>query len=85
MAAGTGRTDICLVYGGKKYPVELKVRHGEKSINEGIKQTLRYMDIFGSAEGWLAIFDRRPEIRWDEKIYMKKETIDGKTVTIAGL
>jgi hypothetical protein len=85
MAAGTGRSDLCLVYEGKKYPVELKIWRGEKTLKEGIEQTLRYMDTFGCTEGWLVIFDRRPEIDWDNKIYMKKETVEGKTVTVAGL
>jgi len=85
MAAGTGRTDLCLVFEDKKYPIELKIRRGEKTVNEGIEQTIRYMNTFGCNEGWLAIFDRRPNIDWDEKIYIKKETIDGKTVTIVGL
>ena len=85
MAAGTKRTDLCLVYEGRKYPIELKIRRGEKTVKEGIEQTLRYMDTFGSAEGWLAIFDRRPKISWKDKIYIKKETIDDKTVTIIGL
>ena len=85
MGAGTGRTDICLVFRGNKYPIELKIRRGEKSIVQGIEQTMTYMKTFGCTEGWLVIFDQRPEIDWDEKIYMKKETLDGKTVTIVGL
>jgi hypothetical protein len=43
------------------------------------------MDVYGAREGWLAIFDRDAGVGWDEKIYMEKETIDGKTVTIVGL
>ena len=85
MGAGTGRTDLCLVYQGKKYPIELKIRRGEKSVTEGIEQTLRYMDTFGCIEGWLAVFDQRPNIDWDKKIFLKKETADGKTVTVIGL
>jgi hypothetical protein len=42
------------------------------------------MDVYGATEGWLALFDRG-KTSWDEKIYMEKRTIDGKTVTIAGL
>ena len=68
MIAGTKRTDLCLVYQDIKYPIELKIRRGEKSLSEGIKQTLCYMDIFGCTQGWLAIFDRRPNIRWEDKI-----------------
>ena len=85
MAAGTRRTDLCLVFEGKKYPIELKIRRNEKTMIEGTEQTLDYMDIFGCSEGWLVIFDRRPNIDWEEKVNMKKETIDGKTVTIIGL
>jgi hypothetical protein len=43
------------------------------------------MDAFGCIEGWLVIFDRRPTISWDDKIFIKKETIDKKTVIIVGL
>jgi len=85
MVAGTGFTDLCLVYKNQKYPIELKIRRGEKTVNEGITQTIRYMDTFGCSEGWLAIFDQRPDIAWDDKIYIKKETVEGKTVTIVGL
>ena len=85
MAAGTGRADICVVYEGHTYPVELKIRRGEKSITEGVEQTIGYMNTFGCDEGWLAIFDRRPEISWDDKLYMKKVAVEGKTVTVVGL
>jgi len=85
MGAGTGRIDICVVFANKKYPIELKINRGEKSITKGIEQTLSYMDNIGSMEGWLAVFDRRPNIDWEEKIYIKKEIVEGKTVTIVGL
>jgi Holliday junction resolvase len=85
MAAGTKRTDLCVVYEGMKYPIELKIRRSDKTLPEGIEQTMQYMDTFGCKEGWLVIFDQRPEISWDDKIYLKKETIEGKTVTVVGL
>jgi len=85
MAAGKGRTDLCLVFEKQKYPIELKIRYGEKSIAEGIEQTMKYMDTFGCTEGWLALFDRRTKISWSKKIYIKKETRNGKTVTVVGL
>ena len=37
--AGTGRADLCVVYEGKKYPVELKIRRGKKTWN-GCKKRL---------------------------------------------
>ncbi|MDR3268490.1 MAG: ATP-binding protein [Tannerella sp.] len=85
MAAGTGRLDICIVYENRKYPIELKLWRGEKSLQEGLHQTARYMDTYGSAEGWLALFNRSTDASWEDKIYLRKETVDGKTVTIVGL
>ncbi|MDR3183816.1 MAG: ATP-binding protein, partial [Prevotellaceae bacterium] len=85
MAVGTGRLDICLVYEQQKYPIELKLWRGEQSLKEGLAQTARYMDVYGCAEGWLLLFDRRPNLPWDDKIYMRKETPDGKTITVVGL
>jgi hypothetical protein len=85
MAAGTGRLDICIVYENGKYPIELKLRRGDKSRQEGIEQTVRYMDTYGCTEGWLALFDCRTKVKWDDKIHTRKETVDGKTVTVVGL
>jgi hypothetical protein len=85
MAAGSGRLDICLVYEDRKYPIELKIRYGEKYLEKGLEQIARYMDLYGCSEGWLAIFDRRVDVRWDDKIYLEKKTVNGKTVTVVGL
>ena len=43
------------------------------------------MDIYGCTEGWLVIFDRRAGIKWEDKIYTKKESVDGKTITLIGV
>ncbi|MDR3196369.1 MAG: hypothetical protein LBU34_00750, partial [Planctomycetaceae bacterium] len=62
-----------------------KIRYGKKYLEEGLEQTARYMDVYGCNEGWLVIFDRRVRIKWDSKIYMKKEKVNGKTITVVGL
>jgi type II secretory pathway predicted ATPase ExeA len=85
MAAGRGRLDLCVIHGGEKYPIELKLWRGERSRSQGVEQTLRYMDAYGAREGWLAIFDRSTDAGWDEKIYTEKESVGNKTVTIVGL
>jgi hypothetical protein len=85
MALGRDRLDICLVYEGQKYPIELKLWRGEKALKEGLEQTAHYMDSCGCTEGWLALFDRRPELKWDDKIYLRKETVGSQTITIVGL
>ncbi|MDR0392238.1 MAG: AAA-like domain-containing protein [Planctomycetaceae bacterium] len=85
MAVGSGRLDLCLVYNGQKYPIELKIRYGKKYLEKGLEQTANYIDICGCKEGWLVIFDRRVRVKWDDKIFMKKKTINGKKITIVGL
>jgi hypothetical protein len=85
MASASGCLNLCLVHENRKYPIELKIRNGKQYLEEGIEQTARYMDIHDCKEGWLAVFDRRVTVKWEEKNYMKKKTVDGKTVTIVGL
>jgi hypothetical protein len=84
MASGTGRLDLCLIYENQNYPIELKIRYGDKYIEEGLEHLAGYMDTLGCNEGWIVVFDRRTTIKWDDKIYSKKVTVNGKTITIIG-
>ncbi|MDR1098802.1 MAG: AAA-like domain-containing protein [Tannerella sp.] len=84
MASGNGRLDLMMIYNGKKYPIELKIRYGKKYLEDGLDQTSGYMDLHCCDEGWMVVFDRRSTVKWEDKLYMKKETVDGKTVTIVG-
>jgi type II secretory pathway predicted ATPase ExeA len=85
MASGTGRLDLCLIYENQKYPIELKIRYGDKYLEEGLEQTARYMDLHCCNEGWMVVFDRCTTVKWEDKLYFKKETVDGKTVTVVGV
>jgi hypothetical protein len=86
MKTNTGCLDLCIIYERQKYPIELKLRKSPKYLlQESLEQTADYVDTLGCAEGWLAIFDRRQDIGWDDKIFMQKEKINGKTVTTVGL
>jgi AAA+ ATPase superfamily predicted ATPase len=85
MAAERGFLDLCLIYEEQKYPIELKLWRGEKTLTQGLEQTARYMNAYGCLEGWLAIFDRRPEMTWDDKLYMRKEMVGATTITVVGL
>jgi hypothetical protein len=85
IAAGSGRLDLCLIYENRKYPIELKIRYGDKYLEKGLAQTARYMDLHCCNEGWMVAFDRRTTVKWEDKLYMKKETVDGKTVTVVGV
>jgi hypothetical protein len=84
MALGTKRADLCVLYDGHKYPIELKILQSITSQSRKFEQILSYMDKVGSDTGWLVIFDRDTKRLWDEKIYMKKEVVDGKSITVAG-
>ena len=83
-AAGTGRLDLCVHYREADYPVELKLRYGESTYEEGKDQIARYMDKFGASEGWLIVFDRRKTVSWEEKIFWKTSADGGKTVHTVG-
>ncbi|GAP72930.1 hypothetical protein SAMD00024442_5_50 [Candidatus Symbiothrix dinenymphae] len=83
-AAGRDRLDLCVEYEGQKYPIELKLRYSAKTEEKSYAQLINYMDTVGTKEGWLIIFDRRPDIDWDAKIYLKTEKVGDKTVSIVG-
>jgi hypothetical protein len=84
MAAETRRVDLCVEYMRHRYPIELKLRYGDGTRADGIKQLAAYMDIQGCDTGWLIIFDRRKTISWDDKLYFDIEIIDKKTILIVG-
>ncbi|MDR1537216.1 MAG: AAA-like domain-containing protein [Clostridiales bacterium] len=84
LAAGTGRSDLCIIYQGRKYPIELKIRHDDQTYIEGKQQILRYMDKLGCNDGWLVVFDQRQKLTWKERLFVKKEKKDDKTVMIYG-
>jgi len=83
-AAGTKRFDLCVVYQGNKYPIELKIDYGPKTLPDGLAQLAEYMDKVGEKEGWLVIFDRISGKSWDEKIYWKSENHKGKKIDVVG-
>ena len=84
MAAESGRLDLCVVYEGGKYPVEIKILHDSKTEAEGLEQTARYMNSLGCENGWLVLFDRDTEKPWEEKLYMRVEECKEKRITVVG-
>jgi hypothetical protein len=84
MALGKKRADLCVVYEGHKYPIELKILQNIRDRSKSLDQISQYMDKVGSDTGWLVIFDRDTEKSWDEKVYMREEVVDGKKITVAG-
>ena len=84
MASGKRRLDLCLHYQEVNYPIELKLRYGEKSYSEGKQQLADYMDKLDCLEGWLIVFDRRKTVPWEKKIFWQTTSVAKKTVHVVG-
>ncbi|MBF0257492.1 MAG: ATP-binding protein [Desulfamplus sp.] len=67
--------------------IELKIlrKSLEKTIEEGLEQTYRYMDRCGCNEGHLIIFDRSVSRSWEDKIFCRQELYKNKTVMVWGM
>jgi hypothetical protein len=83
-AAGKGRMDICVHFKGHDYPIEIKLWRGDKTVTSGREQLARYLDSLGTSEGWLVIFDRRPDIPWDQKISWETESAGERVIHLVG-
>ena len=51
------RLDIVITYNNHKYIIELKIWHGEKYHERGIKQLKDYLDINKQNKGYLLVFN----------------------------
>ncbi|SFV62529.1 hypothetical protein MNB_SV-12-269 [hydrothermal vent metagenome] len=82
---GRKRTDILIEYPldeemgfwgeTQKIVIETKILYSnlKKTIEKGIEQTLEYSDIVGANESHLIIFDRSADIKWEDKIWDKRD------------
>jgi len=67
--------------------LELKLLHKslDATLQEGLEQTAAYLDQVGTVDGHLLIFDRRPGIVWEEKIFQRRESCGRYSIQIWGL
>jgi hypothetical protein len=84
-ALGRRRVDLLIEWQKQRIVIELKIYRNEKTLQNGLKQTAGYMDLKNATDGHLIIFDRRKEKTWDEKVYKKEVTFDGKTISVWGM
>jgi len=90
-ALGSQRTDILVTWfhaaGRQRVVIELKIRYKklEKTIEKGLSQTYDYMDCSNTDEGHLVVFDRAKKKSWDEKIFQREESYQGKMITVWGM
>ena len=92
-ALGSGRVDLLIVWPREDGPedrivVECKlVKEGRslsRTVEEGLEQTRRYMDISGTDAGHLVVFDLRPGKSWAERIYREEREEQNARITIWG-
>ncbi|MBU0655892.1 MAG: AAA-like domain-containing protein [Gammaproteobacteria bacterium] len=95
-ALGRKRTDLLLewpldeakgFYGEvQRVVIELKILRGslDKMIAEGVVQAAEYARQCGAEEVHLVIFNRDPQISWDEKIWHQAHTDGGLPVDVWG-
>ena len=88
---GRGRTDLMIAWprGDRtdRFAVECRVQHASRAatVREGLGQLEGTMDRLGADAGHLVVFDRSAERSWEEKIYRRQETFEGRTVTVWGM
>ena len=92
-ALGSRRVDLLVVWpreGGRedRIVVECKlVREGRslsRTVEEGLEQTRRYMDIGGTDAGHLVVFDMRAGRSWAERVYREEREREGARITVWG-
>jgi len=90
-AAGRGRVDLAVLYGGHWSIIEIKLvsRQGrERTVAQGLEQVLRYRDsIDRGADVWLVVFDRTAAGRlksWEERLTWEPRETPGGVVTVVG-
>ena len=85
-ATGSKRMDLIVELNEFRYPVEIKLWRGPKTVEEGLLQLDGYLDTLGLNEGWLVIFDRRPDVPWAEKIRQRDVTpASGRCIHLYGM
>ena len=67
--------------------LELKILYKslEATVTEGLEQTAGYADQCGADEAHLIIFDRRPNVSWDDKIWQHQESWQGRSLGVWGM
>ncbi len=94
---GRRRTDLLVqwlldeaqgFYGSvQRVVIELKILHKslEATIKEGLAQTADYMDRVGTEEGYLIVFDRTPEVSWEERVFVRQEQSGEHRIEVWGM
>ena len=55
-----------------------------RTVEEGLDQTRRYMDISGADAGHLVVFDMREGRSWADRVYREERVWNGVPITVWG-
>jgi hypothetical protein len=71
----------------QKVVIELKLLRDspERTLALGLGQTAEYADKVGADEAYLVLFDRRDGKTWDERIWQRAETVQGREIRVWGM
>ena len=92
-ALGSRRVDLLVVWPRDdrredRIVVECKLvkdgRSLSRTVEEGLEQTRRYMDLSGTDAGHLVVFDMRPGRTWAERVYRAEREQEGARITVWG-
>ena len=91
-AAGRGRMDLAVKYGGAWSIIEIKLVHPgdgrQTTVEEGLVQINRYRELIDpEAPAYLVVFNRTPagrNLSWDERISWEIFDTQGGKVKVVG-
>ncbi len=83
-ALGKGALDLLITWKTQRIVVEMKLRRSTETEAEALEQVVRYLDHLGLDEGWLVLFDLRPGLTWDTRIYTRTETVGTRRIHVVG-
>jgi hypothetical protein len=73
-ALGKGRVDLLIKWKKQRIVLELKVRRSKNTLQVGLDQTCRYMNVAAATEGHLLIFDRlKPSFQHTQIVHQAQQ------------
>ncbi|MDR2199667.1 MAG: hypothetical protein LBR53_09490 [Deltaproteobacteria bacterium] len=82
-AEGRGAFDIGIIFQKREYIIEVKLKDHQTE-DSSLEQLYGYLDTNGENEGWLIIFDRSLDRKWEDKIYWNTVKYNEKIIHVVG-
>ncbi|MFZ1509852.1 MAG: AAA-like domain-containing protein [Anaerolineae bacterium] len=88
---GRRRTDLLVIWphagGVQRVVIEIKLlrKAPDAILRKSLAQTADYADKVGATDAHLLLFDIRPNRPWDERIFHRQESHQGRTITVWGM